>query len=343
MTPGLIIEDANFNSGSRMEVRDENGVAEFRIDASGDVDIGGDSRLGIGIANPEAKLHIVMPSGFPTPSTVRGLVIDDNSMNSGNQLEIRDDAGNARMVVDGGGRVGIGTGDPNSQAGLELKAKDLHMNDDGGSAAIHFTTGGLIAHTIYNNSFDDLRIHPQNSLRGITITQTGNVGINDPSPQAALDVNGRTKTDVLEITAGSDLSERFDIRTERSGLLPTPGMVVSIDPENPGSLKISSQSYDTKVAGILSGAGGVNPGMIMGQENSMADGAIPVALTGRVYCCADASDGAIRPGDLLTTSATPGHAMKVHDYPKAQGAIIGKAMTGLDQGQGFVLVLVTLQ
>jgi len=44
---------------------------------------------------------------------------------------------------------------------------------------------------------------------------------------------------------------------------------------------------------------------------------------------------------LLTTSDTPGHAMKVTDYPKAQGAIIGKAMSSLGQGRGLVLVLVS--
>jgi hypothetical protein len=35
--------------------------------------------------------------------------------------------------------------------------------------------------------------------------------------------------------------------------------------------------------------------------------------------------------------------MKVTDHAKAQGAIIGKAMTELKQGKGLVLVLVTLQ
>jgi hypothetical protein len=68
-----------------------------------------------------------------------------------------------------------------------------------------------------------------------------------------------------------------------------------------------------------------------------------VALTGRVYCWADASDGPIQPGDLLTTSNVPGHAMKVTDHGQAQGAIIGKAMTGLEASRGLVLVLVSLQ
>jgi hypothetical protein len=68
-----------------------------------------------------------------------------------------------------------------------------------------------------------------------------------------------------------------------------------------------------------------------------------VALSGRVYALADASKGAIKPGDLLTTSATPGHCMKVTDHAQAQGAIIGKAMSALKEGKGTVLVLVSLQ
>jgi hypothetical protein len=68
-----------------------------------------------------------------------------------------------------------------------------------------------------------------------------------------------------------------------------------------------------------------------------------VALSGRVFVKADASAGPIRPGDLLTTSAVPGHAMKVADHDRAQGAVLGKAMTGLESGTGLVLVLVTLQ
>jgi len=118
---------------------------------------------------------------------------------------------------------------------------------------------------------------------------------------------------------------------------------VCIDPERPGELVVSSRPYDHTVAGIISGAGGVKPGMLMSQSGTKADGHHPVALTGRVYCLADAANGAIRPGDLLTTSSTPGHAMKVTDHARAQGAILGKAMTGLKEGTGLVLVLVALQ
>jgi hypothetical protein len=154
--------------------------------------------------------------------------------------------------------------------------------------------------------------------------------------------NGTTTLSVLELTGGADLSEQFDVSGAEHEV--SPGMVVSIDPDHPGRLRVSDTAYDRKVAGILSGAGGVKPGMLMVQKGSAADGANPVALTGRVYCWADASYGGIEPGDMLTTSDTPGHAMRVADHTRAQGAILGKAMTGLEPGErGLVLVLVTLQ
>ena len=157
------------------------------------------------------------------------------------------------------------------------------------------------------------------------------------------DGNGRIKTQVLEISGGMDLSESFHILTLNDASAPKPGMIVCIDAATPGHLLVSSKPYDRTVAGVMSGAGGVRPGMLMGQQGSPLNGKHPVALTGRVYCQADASNGPIQPGDLLTTSDTPGHAMKVTDHARAQGAIIGKAMSSLSDGAGLVLVLVSLQ
>lgn len=184
----------------------------------------------------------------------------------------------------------------------------------------------------------------------MVIDEVGNVGIGTLSPTERLDVNGTTRTSVLEITGGSDLSEYFDInRGLKTDLNSTsqvpvkPGTLVSIDPENPGKLIVSSKAYDRAVAGIISGAGDVKPGMLMGHKGTAANGDYPVALTGRVYCYSDATKYSIKPGDLLTTSDTPGHAMKVTEYAKAHGAILGKAMSSLENGKGLVLVLVALQ
>ncbi len=144
----------------------------------------------------------------------------------------------------------------------------------------------------------------------------------------------------ITIKGGSDLAEPFKI-TSGADAVPQ-GAVVVIDEQNPGHLKLSNQSYDTHVAGVVSGANGINPGIQMEQQG-LLDGGQNVALTGRVYVQADTSNGAIKPGDLLTTSSNHGRAMKVTDHARAAGAILGKAMTGLSQGKGMVLVLVTLQ
>jgi hypothetical protein len=152
----------------------------------------------------------------------------------------------------------------------------------------------------------------------------------------------RIITPVIEITGGSDISEQFSVRAVAGGGV-SPGTLVSIDEAVPGGLVVSSGAYDRGVAGVVSGAGGIAPGMLMGQKNSPADGSVPVAMTGRVYCMCDASFGAIAPGDLLTSSDTPGHAMRASDYERSHGCIIGKAMTRLEEGRGLVLVLVNLQ
>jgi hypothetical protein len=154
----------------------------------------------------------------------------------------------------------------------------------------------------------------------------------------SLATNGNLFVRVLTITGGADISEPFKMSQQD---LPK-GAVVVIDEENPGHLRLSRQSYDTRVAGIISGAGGVHPGLSLSQHGVM-EGDQQVALSGRVYVQADASNGPIKPGDLLTSSHTPGHAMRVADHARAQGAILGKAMSGLKTGKGLVLVLVTLQ
>ena len=164
----------------------------------------------------------------------------------------------------------------------------------------------------------------------------GNVAIGSASSGSS-----RLIVPVVQITGGSDFSEMFDVSSKS---VVQPGMVVSIDPVNPGKLVPAASEYDRKVAGIISGAGGVATGMRMGQDGSIADGEHPVALTGRVYCLVDATENAVTAGDMLTTSKTVGHAMKADDLSLAQGAIIGKAMTALEKGeQGLVLVLVNLQ
>ncbi|HUD48908.1 MAG TPA: hypothetical protein VMR33_18895 [Candidatus Baltobacteraceae bacterium] len=153
-------------------------------------------------------------------------------------------------------------------------------------------------------------------------------------------ISGAHTCCTMTITGGCDLAEPFPISTAEQQVVE--GAVVVIDAENEGHLKLADRPYDTRVAGVVSGANGINPGIQM-QQQGLLEGGRNVALTGRVYVQADTSNGPIEPGDLLTTSSTPGRAMKVTDHVRAQGAILGKAMSGLKEGNGMVLVLVTLQ
>lgn len=149
---------------------------------------------------------------------------------------------------------------------------------------------------------------------------------------------GKVWAPVIQIYGGADLAENFPVSSAKA----EPGTLMVIDPENPGQLKPSTSAYDSKVAGVVSGAGGVTPGMVLSQKDQLG-GDTPIAIAGRVYVKATALTGAIQPGDLLTTSDLPGYAMKAADHSLAAGAVIGKAMTGLDSGTGLVLVLINLQ
>ncbi len=153
--------------------------------------------------------------------------------------------------------------------------------------------------------------------------------------------DARVVTDEIQINGGSDLAEMFEVNNHESEI--QPGLLVSLDENSPGELKVTDRAYDTKIAGIISGANGVKPGILMGQKGSSAFGDDLVTLSGRTYVKANSLGGAIKVGDFLTSSPVKGEAMRVKSARKARGSIIGKAMTPLEEGSDFVLVLVNLQ
>jgi hypothetical protein len=119
------------------------------------------------------------------------------------------------------------------------------------------------------------------------------------------------------------------------GLEPGDVLIVSSD----GKLARSTQAYQPTVVGVYS----TQPGFLGGAgEDADLSGKIPLAVVGVVPVKASTENGSIRPGDLLTASSTPGHAMKAGPNPPV-GTVIGKALEGLDAGTGVVLMLVTLQ
>ncbi len=265
--------------------------------------------------------------------------------------------GHAVMTVQNDGDVGVGTTNPGNRlvvqgAGTnlgganasEVVARFKRTGVSHSAASIDAESGrdSILYFAENGNAHWDIR-HDADNADSLNIRFHGGNAQNRSVTRFLSD--GTTRVRVLEIVGGADLAEPFGVAEPKGGGKSVePGMVVVIDPKSPGELMLATEPYDRKVAGVISGAKGLQPGMVMKAEDSaMADGDHPVALTGRVWCHCDARTGAIFPGDLLTTSATSGHAMRVADHAAAQGAILGKAMTSLADGTGLVLVLVTLQ
>jgi hypothetical protein len=120
------------------------------------------------------------------------------------------------------------------------------------------------------------------------------------------------------------------------------GTVVIVDPKQPNRVLAAPRAYDTRVAGAVSR----EPGLLLGEQS---DSKAMVAQSGRVRVKVDAKYGAIKIGDLLVTSPTPGYAMRSRPMRigaqslHRPGTLLGKALEALPNGKGEILVLLTLQ
>jgi hypothetical protein len=171
---------------------------------------------------------------------------------------------------------------------------------------------------------------------GETQSTTGGAGVCGKGKLAGLFQGDVVVTGDIQLT-NADCAEHFDIG---AGVTVEPGTVMVVGED--GALFPSQHAYDKRVAGVVSGAGNYKPGIVLDKQES-GNTRKPIALLGKVYCKVDSQYGAIEVGDLLTTSSTPGHAMKAVDPLKAFGTVIGKALRPLAEGQGLIPILIALQ
>ncbi len=247
---------------------------------------------------------------------------------------VKDQNGSTASLTLSTDKVGIGTTMP--KAALHVAADIVAGNDVNGQR--------FIFHTRLNGNGDFLHITGDDAQgswkwnKGICFNRaTGNVGIGTPNPRESLEVNGNILATGDIRLANADCAEDFDI-CENEQIEPGTVMVLGED----GKLQQSQNPYDKRVAGVVSGAGDYKPGIVLDKQKS-ENTRKPIALLGKAFCKVDAQYGAIEVGDLLTTSPTPGHAMKADNPAKAFGAVIGKALRPLTEGNSLIPILIALQ
>jgi hypothetical protein len=255
----------------------------------------------------------------------------------------------------GGAGTGAGTvwltlaGHSGAAAGSFIRFQ-RNLTDVGFVGSLATILGGASttnAMTMYGDHADGLDIRAANASGAIKfsvagpermrIDAAGNVGIGTTAPTAKLHIAGDIRVDGNIAAKYQDVAEWVD----STGPLDA-GTVVVIDKTGRNRVMSSARAYDSGVAGAVS----PQPGLILGEPG---EGKVLVAQSGRVRVKADASNGAIKPGDLLVTSPRAGYAMKSTAVKMGAasvhrpGTVVGKALEPLAKGTGEILVLLTLQ
>lgn len=266
--------------------------------------------VGIGTDNPTARLKVVVgPDISGTPSGHAGIVV---SADTGNGLFAisRDANGVVGESVNGDGVIA------ESGAGTSLRVQ--------GGCARPCVSGTDLIRGIDLNAGD---------LRFVVERATGNV-----------------KADGA-FTSPADFAEMMAVAGVETDYQPGDVLVIGSD----GKVTRSTTPYASNLAGVYSTKPGFVGDVLIGEgglealDSQQAKNRAPVALLGIVPVKVTAESGPILPGDLLTTSSTPGHAMKANPvtingieiYPT--GAILGKALEPFEKGAGMIKVLVTLR
>lgn len=176
------------------------------------------------------------------------------------------------------------------------------------------------------------------STRGVgVVAKSGNGNLieawdTDPGDRRFYVTNGGyVYADGTFLSGGADLAEMLPAA---EGLEPGEVLIIGAD----GELARAPGALDGRVVGVYSS----EPGFVGGSDGeATAEGQIPLAIAGIVPVKASAENGAIAPGDLLVSAATPGHAMRAEAF--VGGAVIGKALEPLNEGSGVIRMLVMPQ
>jgi hypothetical protein len=245
-------------------------------------------------------------------------------------LEVQDDVGtNTRISLDGNAadvRLG-GSGQPGH---LTLRDQGDHerIHMDGGTGELRVRNGAGKTMLQFSCSSAALWVGGTG--------QEGDVLVRNGDNKTTIHLDGQSGDIIL---SNADCAEEFDVSTLTEA---APGTVMVLGDH--GQLEPCCCAYDARVAGVVSGAGDYKPGIVLDRQSGAPERPrVAIALVGKTFCKVDAGFGPVAIGDLLTTSITPGHAMKASERERATGAVIGKALRPVESGIALIPILVALQ
>lgn len=335
--------NGTLTASGRVEVRTSSGGLRAQLDENGNATIGGSGARG--------RLEI-RDAGSDSTVVLNGELGHARLGGSGTdaRFELRQADGTVTIVLNGEtANLGLGAVNGGNAGALFLKdgSGDDSVVVNGASAEARLGRDGNAGRlTLQNESGSDTIVLNGASGKAALgrFGVAGKLFLTDDGGQNSIHLSGATGNlnltgDVRFTNSVADCAEEFDHALPGSARA---GSVLIIGED--GRLSETDIPYDTRVAGVVSGAGHLRPGIILGADaEAPPERRCLLAVVGRVLVRADAGQGSIAIGDLLTTSLTPGHAMRVADRSQAAGAVIGKALGRLDSGQGLVEMLVSLQ
>jgi hypothetical protein len=328
-----------------------------------------------GAAFQNAAMILGMVDGAPAANNMPGR-LSFLTTPSGSAVSVE------RMRIDNQGNVGLGTTNPMAMLDMQGAGKEIMFTDgasNGAGAVIRYrkARGSISLPALVNSGdilgqfnfmgFDGTSFQNAGMILGVTegtpstnnmpgriaflttpngstisvermrINSAGFVGIGTTTPSTMLHVAGSVTVDGNIGAKYQDVAEWVE-----SSVTLEPGTVVIVDPKQSNKVLPAPRAYDTRVAGAVSR----QPGLVLGEKS---DDKAMVAQSGRVKVKVDAKYGAIRIGDLLVTSPTPGYAMRSRPMKVGgqalhrPGTLLGKALEPLPSGKGEILVLLTLQ
>jgi hypothetical protein len=332
-----------------MSLFDASGVRRAWLSSNGRLRLfDADSKQTVSVNATNGDLQLQEPGG---QNTIR-LLASDGTMRAGGggkdgRILVRDKSGTATLDLRGqNGDVLLQDATGNNT--IRLFANDGSMRAGGGGKH-----GRVLVRNQTGTATIDLRSQNgdvllqenggQNTIRLLANDATiraggggknGRMLVRNQAGATTIDLDGASGDIRL---SGADCAENFHVAEQQEI---EPGTVVV----SQGGEEVApcAAAYDRRAVGVVAGAGDYRPAIRLAATGA-EEGQVPVALMGRVYCKVDAGYGAVDVGDLLTTSPTPGHAMRASEPGQAFGAVLGKALGRLDTGRELVPILVALQ